>query len=201
MPRPPGSHGVETRGRILQTALELFTQQGYDKTSLRDIAGRLGITKAALYYYFERKEDILLELHLQLHNAGSELLDELESAEDGPARVAAWPRLVNRLIAFMLENRELILLHSRNQSAFETLARSDRNRAENTALEERFVQILSSPVIPLRDRVRMAATVGVITEVFVESARAFTDVAPEELAALAHEALADLMPAEAPTAL
>jgi AcrR family transcriptional regulator len=194
MPRPPHSQGAETRAKILEVALELFTEQGYDKTSLRDISGRLGITKAALYYYFERKEDILLELHLQLHSAGSELLDELETIPDGPDRVAAWPQLMHRLIDFMIDNRALILLHSRNQNAFQTLAQSERNQSENEELEARLVTILSSRVIPLRDRVRMAATVGILTEVLVESGRAFSDVPPEEIAALVRETIAELIP-------
>ncbi|HEX4010589.1 MAG TPA: helix-turn-helix domain-containing protein [Solirubrobacteraceae bacterium] len=195
MPRPPHSQGAETRTKILDVALELFTEQGYDKTSLRDISGRLGITKAALYYYFERKEDILLELHLGLHAAGSELLDELEATPDGPDRVAAWPRLINRMVDFMIENRELILLHSRNQSAFETLAQSDRNQQENEELEARLVTILGSPAIPLRDRVRMAAAVGILTEVLVESARAFRDAPSEEIATLVRGMIAELLPA------
>jgi AcrR family transcriptional regulator len=196
MPRPPRSQGSETRERILDVAQELFTRQGYDKTSLRDIAARLGITKAALYYYFERKEDILLELHLRLHALGTNLLDELEAAPDGPARVALWPRLAEEMIQFMVENRELVLLHSRNRSAFETLARSERNRVANEDLETRFTRILASPAIPLRERVRMAAIMGVITEVFIESGAGFDDVPPEELAALVREALADLLPSE-----
>jgi AcrR family transcriptional regulator len=196
MPRPPRSQGAETRERILDVAQELFTRQGYDKTSLRDISERLAITKAALYYYFERKEDILLELHLRLHAMGTTLLDELEAAPDGPARVALWPRLADELIDFMVENRELVLLHSRNRSAFEALARSERNQQENEDLEARFARILSSPVIPLRERVRMAAITGVITEVFVESGAAFADVPPGQLAALIREAIADLVPGE-----
>ena len=196
MPRPPRSQGVETRERILDVAQELFTRQGYDKTSLRDIAEQLQITKAALYYYFERKEDILLELHLRLHAMGTTLLDELEAAPDGPARVALWPRLADELIDFMVENRELVLLHSRNRSAFEALARSERNQQENEDLEARFARILSSPVIPLRERVRMAAITGVITEVFVESGAAFGDAPPDQLAALVREAIADLVPGE-----
>jgi AcrR family transcriptional regulator len=196
MPRPPRSQGAETRERILDVAQDLFTQHGYDKTSLRDIADRLGITKAALYYYFERKEDILLELHLRLHAMGTTLLDELEAAPDGPARVALWPRLADGMIDFMVENRELVLLHSRNRSAFEALSRSERNRQENEDLEARFARILASPAIPLRERVRMAAIVGVITEVFVESGAAFGDAAPDQLAALVRDAIADLVPGE-----
>jgi AcrR family transcriptional regulator len=196
MPRPPRSQGAQTRERILDIALELFTRLGYEKTSLRDIAERLGITKAALYYYFERKEDILIELHLRLHAIGSHMLDELEAAPDGPARVAIWPRLAERLIDFIVENRELVLLHSRNRSAFEALAQSERNRTENEDLEARFARVLSSPAIPLRERVRMAAMLGAITEVFIESGIAFADAPPEELAALVREAIAEFAAAE-----
>lgn len=196
MPRPPRSQGAETRERILDVAQELFTQHGYDKTSLRDIADRLGITKAALYYYFERKDDILLELHLRLHAMGTTLLDELEAAPDGPARVALWPRLADGMIDFMVENRELVLLHSRNRSAFEALSRSERNRQENEDLEARFARILASGAIPLRERVWMAAIVGVITEVFIESGAAFGDVPPDQLAALVRETIAELVSGE-----
>lgn len=48
-----------TRERILQVALELFAQHGYAGTSLRDIADRMRLTKAALYYHFPSKEALL----------------------------------------------------------------------------------------------------------------------------------------------
>lgn len=48
-----------TREQIREVALELFSEQGYDKTSLREIAERLGLTKAALYYHFKSKEEIV----------------------------------------------------------------------------------------------------------------------------------------------
>src|SRR4051794_23899446 len=51
-----------TRERIQAVALELFTEQGYDATSLREISERLGVTKAALYYHFRTKEDIIASL-------------------------------------------------------------------------------------------------------------------------------------------
>jgi AcrR family transcriptional regulator len=51
--------GEETRSQIQEIALELFAEQGYDKTSLREIADRLGVTKAALYYHFKSKEEIV----------------------------------------------------------------------------------------------------------------------------------------------
>ena len=51
-----------TRARIQAVALELFTEQGYEKTSLREIAERLGVTKAALYYHFKSKDEIVTSL-------------------------------------------------------------------------------------------------------------------------------------------
>jgi AcrR family transcriptional regulator len=52
--------GPDTRARIQEIALDLFAEQGYDKTSLREIADRLGVTKAALYYHFKSKEEIVV---------------------------------------------------------------------------------------------------------------------------------------------
>ncbi|WP_328537412.1 TetR/AcrR family transcriptional regulator [Streptomyces sp. NBC_00344] len=60
-----GSRG-NTRQRIQDVALELFAEQGYEKTSLREIAERLDVTKAALYYHFKTKEDILISLFRDL---------------------------------------------------------------------------------------------------------------------------------------
>jgi AcrR family transcriptional regulator len=53
---------VGTRSRIQAVALELFAEQGYEKTSLREIAERLDVTKAALYYHFKTKDDIVASL-------------------------------------------------------------------------------------------------------------------------------------------
>ncbi|WP_084075136.1 TetR/AcrR family transcriptional regulator [Demequina sp. NBRC 110052] len=60
----------DTRARIQSIALERFTDNGYDQTSLREIAEDLGVTKAALYYHFKSKEEILDSL---LGQASTEL--------------------------------------------------------------------------------------------------------------------------------
>src|ERR1051325_1583408 len=50
------------RAQICRTAAQIFRDRGYDATSVSDIARALGITKAGLYYYFESKEALLLEI-------------------------------------------------------------------------------------------------------------------------------------------
>lgn len=53
---------TNTREQIRTIALELFARRGYAGTSLREIAERLGVTKAAVYYHFRTKEEILTSL-------------------------------------------------------------------------------------------------------------------------------------------
>ena len=49
----------DTKTAIHRAALELFSGQGYEKTSLREIAEQVGITKASLYYHYSSKQDLL----------------------------------------------------------------------------------------------------------------------------------------------
>ena len=51
--------GDQTRARIVEVALELIADRGFAATSTREIAERLGVTKAALYYHFRTKDDLL----------------------------------------------------------------------------------------------------------------------------------------------
>lgn len=48
----------DTRTRLLETALRLFTEHGVEGTSLQMIADALGVTKAAVYYHFKTKDEI-----------------------------------------------------------------------------------------------------------------------------------------------
>ncbi|WP_106816933.1 TetR/AcrR family transcriptional regulator [Microbacterium timonense] len=68
------------RGQVLEIAVALFNEQGYDATSVSDLAARLGLTKSALYHHFDSKEQ-LLALALD------EALDGLEGVLDEPEAV------------------------------------------------------------------------------------------------------------------
>jgi len=69
-----GTRGARTREAAQRVALRLFTEQGYEATSLRQIADELGINKASLYYYFDGKEAIVQSLLDQRGNEVEELL-------------------------------------------------------------------------------------------------------------------------------
>jgi AcrR family transcriptional regulator len=176
----------------LNIALDLFTEHGYDKTSLREIADELGLTKAAVYYHFERKEDILLALHLRMHALGHDVLDRLRDIDAGPASLEQWASLLDQFIDQVLANRKLFLFHARNQNALETISRSEHNTAEHQDMEEQLRRFLSSPVIPVSVRVRMACSIGAVMGSLMES-EAFADVDADELAGYVRDAVRDLL--------
>lgn len=192
-----GKPQPSTRERILDIALELFVEQGYEKTSLRDIAARLGTTKAALYYHFERKQDILLELHLRLHALAREALEELERLEDAQQRADAWPGLVDRFIDQVLDNRELVMLHQRNQYAFEQLVSDERHQADNDDMAQQFRRVLQSPAIPLDQRVRMVSSLSAVVGVLGRGEAMFGAVPITELAEHVRAAVRDILQAPA----
>jgi AcrR family transcriptional regulator len=147
-----------TRERILDVALDLFIEKGFDKTSLREIAEQLGVTKAALYYHFASKEDILMALHLRLHDFGFEALVELG---DEVPTAERWASLLERILDQMIANRRLFLLHERNQAAFETLHREEHEAAHED-LQAKLRNVLSDGRVPVDVRIRMAASFGAV---------------------------------------
>ena len=56
------SSEVAVRERLLSCATQLFTLKGYTGTTVREIVAAAGVTKPVLYYYFQNKEGIYLEL-------------------------------------------------------------------------------------------------------------------------------------------
>jgi len=56
---PQRAASEETRRQILDTALALFRERGFEETTIRDIAARAGLSLGAAYYYFKSKEAIV----------------------------------------------------------------------------------------------------------------------------------------------
>jgi TetR/AcrR family transcriptional regulator, cholesterol catabolism regulator len=66
----------DTRTEILDAAQTAFSVNGYRGTSLDEVAQQLGITRQALYYYFPRKVDVLIELNRQMISLFSDNADQ-----------------------------------------------------------------------------------------------------------------------------
>lgn len=73
-----------TKERILRIALELFAQNGYLGTSMNDIAGQLGFTKAALYKHYASKQEILDKIVERMNKMDYERAEVYEMPETEP---------------------------------------------------------------------------------------------------------------------
>jgi len=180
---------ASTRERILDVALDLFTEKGFDGTSLREIAEHLGVTKAALYYHFASKDDILMALHMRLHEPGKDALGQIAGE---PVTLELWGDLLEQVVGQMLVQRRIFLMHERNQAALEKLHRKDHD-AEHDDIQNKFRQVLSDPRIPLRDRVRMACSFGAVFAGLFMSGDAFEGTSNQELGDLLREAVQDVL--------
>ncbi|MEU4169045.1 helix-turn-helix domain-containing protein [Streptomyces sp. NPDC026665] len=137
----------DTRQRIQDVALELFSEHGYEKTSLREIAEHLDVTKAALYYHFKTKEEILISIFQDLTRPLDELIEwgrrqphSLETKQEVLRRYSEALGGASPLFRFMQENQATV----RELSIGETF--KDRMIS--------MLEIIKEPEAPLTDQVR-----------------------------------------------
>jgi AcrR family transcriptional regulator len=93
-----------TSQRLLDVALELFSRHGFAGTSVQAIADRVGMTKAAIYYHFRSKDDLLAAL---VAPAFAELEQLLEAAAAGSGPAARREQAVQGYIEYLLRHRKL----------------------------------------------------------------------------------------------
>ena len=70
---------LETKRKLISTALELIKENGFDSINVEDITRKAGVAKGTFYTYFKRKEDIVLEIS---RTPFSEIADEIENMKD-----------------------------------------------------------------------------------------------------------------------
>jgi AcrR family transcriptional regulator len=193
--QPSGDHAsgdqasASTRERILDVALDLFTDQGFDGTSMREIAERLGISKPAIYYHFASKEEILMALHMRLHDFGKAALERLAGQT---VTLELWGSLLNEVLEQIMAQRKIFLMHERNQAALEKLHRKDHDD-DHDDIQQRFRQALTDPSLSLRDRVRMACSLGAVFGGLLMAGDAFSNVSNTELGSLIQDAVRDVV--------
>ena len=154
----PGA--TNTRQRIQAVALELFAEQGYDKTSLREIAERLGVTKAALYYHFKSKEDIVASLAEDYFQALDDLI-RWGHAQHRDASMRA--EVLTRYFSLVAEGSGVFRMLQQNQASISTLAHA-KNRA--ALYQERLfalVDLLTEPQAPLASQLRAAVALASVS--------------------------------------
>jgi AcrR family transcriptional regulator len=158
--RTDGRSRRGTRARIQSVAVEMFTEHGYEKTSLREIAEALGVTKAALYYHFKSKEDIIRSLVEDYFGR----IDALVSwAETEPAGAARRAEILRRYVAIVEEGEAAFRMLHQNQAAIQSLSGSKNTGQLFRERLSPLIRLLTGPDPGLEDRLRAAMALGGIS--------------------------------------
>ena len=135
----------DTKERILAAALDLFSQNGYAGTNLRELAGALGMGKSSMYRHFESKEEIwntLLDELIAYYEARFGSPEHLPPVPDSPEGLTA---MTLRMVDFTVHDETVI--KTRKMLTIEQF-RDDRARALVTkyfltGLTEMFTQLFA----------------------------------------------------------
>jgi AcrR family transcriptional regulator len=161
----------DTRVRIQQVALELFTEQGYEATSLREIAERLGVTKAALYYHFKTKDDIVASF---MEDRAAALDEMVAWAREQPRTDATHRELLRRYSDLMSRgsHHRVMRFLERNQTALRAHPKSQQLRE----ITQTVIDLLCEPDDPLPVRLKTSLAIFALHVTwFVDADGKYTD--------------------------
>ena len=152
--RPRGDGDLDTRTRIQRIALELFTENGYEATSLREIAERLGFTKAALYYHFKTKDEIVDSL---VDERAARMAELVAWAQTQPRTLESRCEVLRRYsdMLHQQEHHALVRFFERNQSS---MAQHKAGAVMKERLRE-LQDMLADPSAPLTKRIRASLAI------------------------------------------
>jgi AcrR family transcriptional regulator len=153
-------HRHDTRQRIQSVALELFAEQGYDKTSLREIAERLGVTKAALYYHFKSKEDIVASL---VEDYFAEIDELIAWGHTQPRTPAARAEFLTRYFEIIYNGSGVFRMIQHNQASVNSLSAAKNREALFRERMHALVDLLSGPGASLASQVRAATALASVS--------------------------------------
>jgi AcrR family transcriptional regulator len=158
----------DTRQRIQDVAKELFTEKGVQRTSLQDIAARLGITKPALYYHFGSREELVRSILAPLIDTGEQYVADQEARGDASPR-----ELLEGYFDFHYRHRADLLLVIAELATLADLGLIDKL----LAWRERLVRLVFGPSPTLTQSARGVIAFGGLQDCCLQ----FPDVPPDEL--------------------
>ncbi|WP_436771163.1 TetR/AcrR family transcriptional regulator [Yinghuangia sp. YIM S09857] len=143
----------DTYDKVLAAAVELFGEHGFAGTSLQAIADRVGVTKAALYYHFRTKDELLDAL---LRPALNELDRVLDAAERRKGQAVRQRVLFEGYVDFLLRHRTLAVVLDRDVS----VGTHPAIRPRLESITERVRSVLSDSERPIEYRVASTVAMG-----------------------------------------
>ena len=138
MARPKSADHDDKRRAILRRSAKLFAQNGYDRTSMAEVADASGVSKALLYHYYVGKESLLFDI---LHAHLQDLMDAVRAVD---AKLAARARLQALIGAVLNAYRDADDEHKIQINELRKLPQA--RKKELIALERELVSVFASAI-------------------------------------------------------
>jgi AcrR family transcriptional regulator len=135
---------VDREKKILDTALRLFAQYGYKKTTIEDVAGEMGMTPGNIYFYVKNKKDLYEKTVGNALRQWRDSIAEAVALEKGAAdrfRVMA-----ERSFRYLQDHSQLLAIISRDPSVFTVTPGEDRFHDINLGAMQILREILAQGV-------------------------------------------------------
>ncbi len=161
---------IDSRQEILRTAARLFQQQGYDATSMNDVAAALKLSKGGLYHHFQSKDEILFNLMDHAMEITQErVINPVRAISDPEEAIRTLIRLHIEVV-LSLRDREITVMLHENHPLPPTLRRRINTRkkeyihfVENLVAEAQKKRQLKGTVSP---RAAAFALLGMINWIY-----------------------------------
>jgi len=146
MARPRAADYDEKRALLLRACADLFARQGYDRTSISDIAAACNVSKALIYHYYTSKEQLLVDI-IRTHL--SYLIDVVKQAMSGAS--PGEPQLRAIVGALLEAYRDASALHNIQLNELSRLPAPSQVelKAQERQLVTLFADVLATCVPPL----------------------------------------------------
>jgi AcrR family transcriptional regulator len=164
----------DTRETIRAVALELFSTKGFEQTSLREIAERVGLTKASLYYHYSSKQALLYTVVEPVLTGWRAIAHEAEALDHTPVNVR---HVVEQCLDVLLRNRSVVGVFQRDPAGVAVVAKSLWE--DFLALGQQLVGWLAGPASTMAERLRAVAAMEVLGAVLTAPTYGVESTEPE----------------------
>lgn len=166
----------DTREKIREVALELFSTRGFDQTSLREIAERVGLTKASLYYHYPSKQALLTAIVAPLVEGWQAVTAVTEDLPHTPDNVRV---VLARILDVMLRNRSLAGIFLRDPAG--VVAAAGTLWEDMIDMGARLTTWLAGPAPTMAERLRAIAAMEVLGAALSSMTYLKEEVSDEEM--------------------
>lgn len=98
---------AETRGRLIDAAIDVFAEKGYGQVTIRDVCTAAGYTRGAFYSQFESLEELLFVIY---HQWTTQIAEQVRGAVEAGDPVNDLPAIIARIVETLLLEREWLLI-------------------------------------------------------------------------------------------